>query len=150
MFKICAIWKFVQYRFSNHFLRHRVWMIEIWYGTSTSENAKSLWFMGSCRYKQVVIYLPFDTYIPVCLIWAPHFLPCRVVRWQLWNFSVVQVKFNSFLHFNEPPKRNFWYLVRPFYWRLSKIGYFQFSKSILVAKTQLDLPENDFLFWILN
>ena len=70
--------------------------------------------------------------------------------WQLWNFSVVHLKFNSILHLNEPPKRIFWYLVRPFDWGLSKIGLFQFSESILEAKIQLDLPENDFFTWILN
>ena len=42
------------------------------------------------------------------------------------EFSVVQLKFNRFLHLNKPPKRIFWYLIRPFDWRLSKIVHFQF------------------------
>ena len=58
---------------------------------------------------------------------------------------VVQLKFNRFLHLNEPPKRIFCYLVRHLDLRLSKVGNFQFSDSILESKTLLDLPENDFL-----
>ena len=69
---------------------------------------------------------------------------------QLWNFLVAQLKFNRFLHLNEPPKRIFWYLIRPFDWRLSKLGQFQFLESILEAKIWLDHPENDFLICILN
>ena len=60
--------------------------------------------------------------------------PWSLVWWWLWNFSVLQVKFNWILHLNEPPKRIFWHLIRPFDWTLSKIGYFQFSMSILEAK----------------
>ena len=85
----------------------------------------------------------------VCSDFLCHKRP-SLVWGQLWNFSVVQLKFDRLLHLNEPPKMIFCYLVRHFDWRLSKVGHFQFSKSILEAKTQLDLPETDFLIWILN
>ena len=70
---------------------------------------------------------------------SPLFLRCGSTPWlcnswwELWNFSVVQLKFNRFLQLNEPPKRIFLYLVRCFDWRMSKVGHFQFSKSILEA-----------------
>ena len=51
---------------------------------------------------------------------CPKFSP-TLVWWQLWNFSVVQLKFN---------KRIFLYLVRSFDWGMSKIRHFQFSESI--------------------
>ena len=73
-----------------------------------------------------------------------------LVWWQLWNFPVVQLKFNRFLHLNQPPKMIFCYLARHFDSILSKVWHFQFSESIFEAKIQLDLPENDFLIWILN
>ena len=47
----------------------------------------------------------------------------QVAWWQLWSFIVRQANFNRFLHPNENPKRIFWYLVRPFDWKLSKNGY---------------------------
>ena len=84
-------------------------------------------------YPQTVM---FNTvYVPAIANWI-------LVWWELWNFSVVQMKFNIFLHSNEPPKMIFWYLVRHFDRRLSKIGYLQFSISILEAKNQFNLPES--------
>ena len=57
--------------------------------------------------------------------------------WQLWNFKVWQMKFNRFLHPNELPQRIFLYLVRQLDWGQSKIGYFQFLKSIFRPKINL-------------
>ena len=48
---------------------------------------------------------------------------CSVVWWQLYNFLVVQVKFNRFLHSNEHPKWILCYLVRLFDVVSSKIGH---------------------------
>ena len=48
---------------------------------------------------------------------------CIVARWQLWNFIVRQVKFNMFLHPNEPPRRIFWFIVRKLEAEPSKIGH---------------------------
>ena len=68
----------------------------------------------------------------VCFGW--HWLGCLLVWWRLWNFSVVQVKFNRFLHLNEPPKRIFWYFVRLFDWWLSKNGNFSFQSQFWRSK----------------
>ena len=83
-------------------------------------------------------------------VWHFNAKKLQLVWWQLWNFSVVQMKFNRFLYLNEPPKRMFWYLVRPFDWGLSQIGHFQFSESILRANIQFKLPEKYFLIRIFN
>ena len=43
--------------------------------------------------------------------------------WRLRNFMVRQVKFNLFLHPNEPPQRIFWYIVRQLEAKPSKIWH---------------------------
>ena len=57
--------------------------------------------------------------------WPEQTPKCALAWWQLWNFIVRQVKFNSFLLPNEQPQSIFWYLVKPFNWGLSKNSIFQ-------------------------
>ena len=46
-----------------------------------------------------------------------------LVWWLLWNFIIRQMKFNRFLHPNEPLQRIFLYLVRLLEAEPSKIGH---------------------------
>ena len=67
-----------------------------------------------------------------------HWL-CVLLLWELTvvEFQSLQMKFNRFLHPNELPQRIFWYLVRQLDWGQSKIGYFQFLKTIFRPKINL-------------
>ena len=49
-----------------------------------------------------------------------HLNACSLVRWQLWNFILWQIRFNRSLHPNEYPKWVFWYVVRLFESMLSE------------------------------
>ena len=74
-------------------------------------------------------------------MWFKEFWIWRIAWWQVWNFIVLQTKFNRYLHPNKPPRRFFWYLPRRL--RALKISYFEFSKAKLLAKIELDLSSDD-------
>ena len=69
--------------------------------------------------------------------WCTLMYLCCLVWWQWWNIIVWQMIFNRFLHPNDLPQRIFWYLIRQLDWRESKMGYFQFLKSIFRPKINL-------------
>ena len=73
---------------------------------------------SSCRQLIIITYLNDRCHL------EQTYIVCTIVWWQLWNFIVRQVNFNSFLHPNEPPRRIFSYLARQVEPDLSNIWHF--------------------------
>ena len=78
--------------------------------TSFYRMATSPVFVSSLKYevKQMMHQLPplpYDDSTGTLQDFRHHILEKVLVWGQLWNFVVVRVKFNRFLHSNEQPKR---------------------------------------------
>ena len=96
---------------------------------------------GRCHFTRISKDNIFCFLFATKSLWISHKIPlgvCHLAWWQLWNSIVMQVKFNKFLHPNEHPQRIFWYLERPFDWKLSKNRYFLvFSVNFQSLKSTL-------------